>query len=230
MWGYFYPKKPFHPFHKNEETRVLAMRMKKRQKRVFFLHLLLGEKPSSFALTQKYPHKWTQKNKFLHKCETISVTKQKQMWWFMFFFVFFFLLGVDSMLFAWLFWWEMNMGFDWLSFLVCPCSCFSCNLVHISKGSLFWFLWTLIPDQQLIPINLWVPSIKHQAVHSWAHLFLFFDFSFAVCFLTTFVNCWYSDLLDSKYQTNNHNPWSCIVSICETEFDLINLLYFQFQS
>ena len=59
MWGCFCSKKAFHPIKtKMKETQAVSKKNQRQDKRVvFFLHLLLGEKPSSFVLTQKYPHK-----------------------------------------------------------------------------------------------------------------------------------------------------------------------------
>ena len=134
---------------------------------------------------------------------------------------FFFCWVFASMLLAWLFWWENEHMFWLVEFLVL-------SFIFLS----FWFLQKLIPNQELIQTNpSWkIFELKSQVllqldmklpIHR--HIF----FSFAVCFWWPLQIVHVLTFTTQNIKTNNHNPWSCIFSIGETELEFINIsLYF----
>ena len=123
MWGYFCSRKFVTPTKQNWRNSSFIQGSKKKAKSVFFLHLLLGEKPFAFVLTQKYPHKCAKKkSENKNKAQKITNWKRQQkakegrMWILISFF---------------------NLWFFWRDMMSCFGRCETTKLL-----SLFWW-WDL---------------------------------------------------------------------------------------
>ena len=58
LWGYFCSKRAFRSTKQTEKKLKYHPMIKEKKKRVYFLHLWLGETTFAFVFTQKYPHIW----------------------------------------------------------------------------------------------------------------------------------------------------------------------------